>query len=270
MSSSLLTLISSAEVTKFPYTVQAEDCEGAGETLTSFFRTKIKGMFSGKGFIYLTTSPFYFNVMVEEEGMYQFNAKIVQLTDKDGRIQTISINGDDYQYKVPYYDAWKDFDFGIHKLKKDTNKVAFKPINGYALYDAITVSEAESQEQETNTIRLKNWEFGSSEKIKLSGKEISSGKTSDEFFKAPEDAYVCTLMGVLAGNSDKYFFEQELEKVNRTQFDANWWFKSKFSLKNIDLKNHKILLHVNGINYESDIYLDGHLIAEKKRLQELL
>ena len=83
---SLLSLISSAEVTKFPYTVQAEDCQGAGETMTSIFGIKIKGMFSGKGFIYLTNSPFYFNVTVEKDGMYQFNAQIAQITDKEGRI----------------------------------------------------------------------------------------------------------------------------------------------------------------------------------------
>ena len=71
-------------------------------------------------------------------------------------------------------------------------------------------------------------------------------------------------MGGLSGNSDKYYFERELEKVNKTQFDADWWFKSKFSLKNIDLENNIILLHVNGINYKSDIYLDGQLIAEKE------
>ena len=102
--------------------------------------------------------------------MYQFNAKIAQITDKEGRVQTISINGNDYQYKVPYYDTWSDFDFGIHKLNKGTNKVVFKPINGYALYDAITVSEATNQGQGSGIIRLKNWEFGSSEKINLSGK----------------------------------------------------------------------------------------------------
>ena len=213
----ILPLISSRDAKKFPYTIEAEDCEGAGETMTSIFGIKIKGMFS----IYLTISPFYFNVTVEEDGIYQFNAKIAQITDKEGRVQTISINGNDYQYKVPYYDTWSDFDFGIHKLNKGTNKVVFKPINGYALYDAITVSEATNQGQGSGIIRLKNWEFGSSEKINLSGKEISSGKTSEEFFKAPEESYVCTPMGGLSGNSDKYYFERELEKVNKTQFDAD-------------------------------------------------
>jgi len=28
-------------------------------------------------------------------------------------------------------------------------------------------------------------------------------------------------MGGLSGNSDKYYFERELEKVNKTQFDAD-------------------------------------------------
>ena len=219
-------------------------------------------MLSGKGFIYLTNKPFSFNITVEEDGMYQFNAKVAQILDKGGRLQTISINEIDYQYKVPYYDAWTDFDFGIHRLNKGSNKIVFKPINGYAVYDIITVSEATFQE--SIKIRIKNWEFGSSENINLSGEDISSGKTSNEFFKAQEDAYVCTAMGGLAGNSDKYFFEQDLEKVNKTQFNIEWWFKSHFSLENIDLENNIILLHINGINYRSDIYLDGKQIGKKE------
>ena len=138
----LISLIVSAEYTKFPYTVEAEDCDGAGEPWTSIYEKKIKGMFSGKGFAYLTNSPFSFNVTVPEDGMYQFTARVAQILDEGGRLQTISINGVDFQYKVPYYDAWTDFDFGMHRLNKGSNKVAFKPIYGYAVYDTITVTEA--------------------------------------------------------------------------------------------------------------------------------
>ena len=138
----LLSLISSQDVTKFPYTIEAEDCEGAGEPWTSIYETKLKGMFSGKGFVYLTNSPFSFEVTVPEDGMYQFSAKVAQILDESGRLQTISINGIDYQYKVPYYDTWTDFDFGMHRLNKGTNKIEFKPIYGYAEFDTVTITEA--------------------------------------------------------------------------------------------------------------------------------
>ena len=51
--------------------------------------------------------------------MYQFNAKIAQILGKDGRPQTISVNGIGYTYACPYYDEWTDFDFGVHRLKKE-------------------------------------------------------------------------------------------------------------------------------------------------------
>ena len=115
-------------------------------------------------------------------------------------------------------------------------------------------------------IRLKNWEFGSEEKINLTGEKISSGVKSDNFFKAPEDFYVCTVMGGLSGHIDKYFYEKKLEEVDKTQFNSDWWFRSSFSLAKKDIQNSLILLHINGINYKSDIYLDGKLIETQKNI----
>lgn len=115
-------------------------------------------------------------------------------------------------------------------------------------------------------IRLKNWEFGSEEKINLTGEKISSGVKSDNFFKAPEDFYVCTVMGGLSGHTDKYFYEKKLEEVDKTQFNSDWWFRSSFSLAKKDIQNSLILLHINGINYKSDIYLDGKLIETQKNI----
>ena len=126
--------------------------------------------------------------------------------------------------------------------------------------------EEEKKEKKSIIIRLKNWEFGSSEKIKLSGEDISSGMNSSEFISAPKNAYVCTAMGGLVGESNDIFFEQELEKVDKAQFDLEWWFKSKFTLENINTEENTILLHVNGINYKSDIYLDGQLIEKKENI----
>ena len=115
-------------------------------------------------------------------------------------------------------------------------------------------------------IRLKNWEFGSEEKINLTGEKISLGVKSDNFFKAPEDFYVCTAMGGLSGHTDKYFYEKKLEEVDKNQFNSDWWFRSSFSLNKKDIQNSLILLHINGINYKSDIYLDGKLIETQKNI----
>jgi len=143
----ILLLVASTTVvnivyTKFPYTIEGEDCEGAGKTFTDVYGKKIGGNFSGKGFAYLQVEAFSFNVTVPNDEMYQFNAKIAQILSKEGRLQTMSINGIDFQYTFPYYDTWTNFDLGIHRLKKGVNIIQFKPIYGYSLIDTITITKA--------------------------------------------------------------------------------------------------------------------------------
>ena len=130
----------------------------------------------------------------------------------------------------------------------------------------LVLNKKETDEKESIKIRLKQWEFGSTEEIDISGENISMGYTSDKFYKAPEDFYVCTAMGGFSGHTNKYYFEKELKNVNKTQFDCEWWFKTNFTLKNINYDNNLILLHIYGINYKSDIYLDGQLIGKKENI----
>ena len=131
-----------------------------------------------------------------------------------------------------------------------------------------------SQSEENNSkkmkeyekIRLKNWEFVSSEKINLSPEQISKGEKPDLFNKAPKDFYVCTPMGGLSGHTNKYYYEMELKNVDKTQFDVDWYFRSHFELELPDSNEALILLHINGINYKSDVYVDGKLVATKDKI----
>ena len=83
---------------------------------------------------------------------------------------------------------------------------------------------------------------------------------------APEDVYVCTAMGGLSGHTNNYFYEKELANVNKTQFDVDWWFRSKFTLAKSNDAQKLVILHVNGINYKGDLYVDGNLIATRDNL----
>ena len=131
-----------------------------------------------------------------------------------------------------------------------------------------------SQSEENNSkkmkeyekIRLKNWEFVSSSKVNLSPEQISKGENPELFNKAPEDFYVCTAMGGLSGHTNKYYYETELQNVDKTQFDVDWWFRSHFELELPDSNEALILLHINGINYKSDVYVDGKLVATKDKI----
>ena len=115
-------------------------------------------------------------------------------------------------------------------------------------------------------IRLKNWEFVSSAKIQINPEQISKGEKPELFNKAPEDFYVCTAMGGLSGKTNKYYYEQELKNVDKGQFDVDWWFRSHFDLDIANKDDILVILHINGINYKSDVYIDGNLVAKKDQI----
>ena len=134
-----------AELTKFPYTIEGENMEGA-ELWTSIYENKIPD-YSGEGFAYLTGGALSYKVTVEEDGMYNISAKVAQILDKEGgRLQTISVNGAEYSKNVPYYDKWTDFDFGTVRLKAGENEISFLNKYGYMAVDNVTVSVAEKKD----------------------------------------------------------------------------------------------------------------------------
>ena len=123
------------------FQAEGEDLDGA-TTWTDIYGQQFPG-YSGSGFCYLTGETLTFEVEAPEDGMYEFTTRSAQILDKDGREQTISINGSEFMMKMPYSDTWTDFSFGIHRLKKGTNKIQLLPKYGYGAYDTITVKKAD-------------------------------------------------------------------------------------------------------------------------------
>ncbi len=119
---------------------ECEDLEGA--TLWTSIYEKQFPNYSGEGFAYLTNETITVEVEVPEEGMYEFSTRCVQILDQGGREQTLSINGTEFMYKIPYYDTWTDFSIGIHRLKKGTNTIQLLPKYGYGAYDTLTIKKA--------------------------------------------------------------------------------------------------------------------------------
>lgn len=127
-------------------TYEAEELDiGNQDVWTSVYEHQLPG-YSGDGFIYLSTTPFSISVEVEEDGMYEIATRCAQILSQEGRMQTVSINGIDYTYNLPYYDEWTDVSLGVFRLKEGVNKIEFKPVYGYAEYDTVTVKKAELQE----------------------------------------------------------------------------------------------------------------------------
>ena len=121
--------------------IEGEDLKGA-DTWTSIYQTEIPG-YSGAGFAYLTNASLSFTVDAPADGMYAITVRGAQILNEEGRYQTVEVNGSEYHTTVPYTAEWKDFDFGMVRLNKGKNEIAFLNKYGYMAIDFVTVSEAE-------------------------------------------------------------------------------------------------------------------------------
>ncbi len=126
------------------FQAECETLEGA-DCWTSVYETQLPG-YSGEGFAYQSANTISFEFEVEEETMYDISFRCAQILSTEGRMQTISINGTDYTYNLPYLDEWKDVSFGVFRLKKGVNTIEIKPQYGYAEYDTVTVTKAQLPE----------------------------------------------------------------------------------------------------------------------------
>ena len=192
-------------------------------------------------------------------------------------------NIEDNESKVKLIDNDAEEEENIDKNKTENNKSFKKYISliGVLIFLVIVIvifiilkiisdnndnsDKKDNTSKESVKIRLKNWEFGSSEEISLTPEKISKGEKSENFHKAPEDFYVCTAMGGLSGNENDFYFEMNLKNINITQFDVDWWFRANFDIDNIS-EHNLILMHINGINYKANVYIDGNLVAKKDKI----
>ena len=137
------TAVAAEKTTSFPYTIEGEDLEGA-DLWTSIYANEVPG-YSGEGFWYLTASPASFTVTAPEDAMYQLTVRGVQILSKENetRKQSVEVNGSKYSIEAPYSREWRDYDFGLIRLKKGENTIKFINEYGYMAIDTITVSEAD-------------------------------------------------------------------------------------------------------------------------------
>ncbi len=120
----------------------------------------------------------------------------------------------------------------------------------------------------TNSSRIqldKNWKVQQNKKVSSDGTSISSlGNNSESWYAASVPS---TVMGVLTANGlyTDIFVGDNYTKIDKTQFDDSWWYKTVFDLPNINTENN-ISLHFDGINYYANIWLNGKLIASRDKV----
>ncbi|SEL11158.1 glycosyl hydrolase [Ruminococcus albus] len=129
---------SSSAADTFPFVIEGEDMEGAS-LWTQNYGPSPKNS-SGKGFFYLTNSGASFTVNVPEDGMYTITARTAQTLDKNGRMESVKVNGVKRMMNMPYSEEWTDFNFGSFRLNKGENTIEFINEYGYMAIDKVTVS----------------------------------------------------------------------------------------------------------------------------------
>lgn len=122
----------------FPFVIEGEDMEGAS-LWTQNYGPSPKDS-SGKGFFYLTGSGASFKVNVPEDGMYTIVARCAQTLNKEGRQESVAVNGVKRMLNMPYSEEWTDFSFGSFRLNKGENTIEFINEYGYMAIDKVTVS----------------------------------------------------------------------------------------------------------------------------------
>ena len=109
----------------------------------------------------------------------------------------------------------------------------------------------------SRTQLYKGWKVQSSATAGADGSRISG--TSSWY-----DASVpSTAMGVLMDNGvlpadllDGFNYKN----IDRTQFDAPWWWCTSFDLPKLD-RDNKVTLELDGLTYRADIWLNGKKVA---------
>jgi len=106
----------------------------------------------------------------------------------------------------------------------------------------------------------KDWCLQSSEKLKMTGAQLSSNAGNDaNWYKNVE--VPSTVFGSLVkeGVFSDVFLGTNLEKINREQFKTSWWYRKVFTVKGS--KSTIFKLEFDGIIYRANIWLNGKQVA---------
>ena len=109
-----------------------------------------------------------------------------------------------------------------------------------------------------------NWKIRNSEKVKASGKEISSVNFIDSNWFT---AYVPSTVLYSLAKSGIYcdiYKDNNIDTIDKNRFKTSWWYRKEFNYDN----NSKVsVLHFDGINYKANIWLNGIRIADNKTVK---
>ena len=109
------------------------------------------------------------------------------------------------------------------------------------------------------------WMVQSSEKVNMGGDILSTPAAQTEGWiqaKVPS-----TIMGVLTDNGieKEALTADDYSKIDKTQFDKSWWYRTTFNLPALKEGEH-VLLDFDGISYRANVWLNGQQIANSQEM----
>ena len=132
-------------------------------------------------------------------------------------------------------------------------KIRFKIIFLLSLIPILSSCNEQSEDARDLELR-ENWTVCSSATANASGQQISTkGFDTDKWYKTSVPS---TVMNTLLKNGlfKDAFVGNNLEKIDRRQFDVPWWYRTEFKLNAVKPNTELIF---EGINYRANIWING-------------
>ncbi|UTA67112.1 glycosyl hydrolase 2 galactose-binding domain-containing protein [Emticicia sp. 21SJ11W-3] len=111
-----------------------------------------------------------------------------------------------------------------------------------------------------------NWSIASTKETAADAKSVSEQLINpDKWVKATVPT---TVLGALveAGVYKDPFMGKNLENIPRAPFENPWWFRNTFTIDDLDTAEEQLALHVDGVNYRANFWLNGVKIASQDTL----
>jgi exo-1,4-beta-D-glucosaminidase len=109
--------------------------------------------------------------------------------------------------------------------------------------------------------KLSKWKIQSSMSVKSGGDVLSVGCAETEsWYKASVPS---TILGALVENGvfQDLYRDKNLLDIDTSQFGVPWWYLCEFDLTDEEVEKN-VILCLDGINYQGNIWLNGKLIAD--------
>lgn len=107
-----------------------------------------------------------------------------------------------------------------------------------------------------------NWKMHQSDSVSLSGETLTSGQESlSDWIEASVPS---TVLGTLVskGMYPDLFVGNNINKIDKKQFDKSWWYRTEFDLPALGKDQH-VFIDFEGISYYANIWMNGKLVASR-------